>query len=180
MRYFLSMVILLICLNLGAQDFGMDSGRSTPKKDKIPLKERLFFGGNLGAQFGNYTYVSIAPMGGYKITDRWSVGLQPSYTYISLKSQTYNFSDNIYGGSVFTRYFFFKGLFAHTEYNMLNGNWRGNGERFSVNSFLVGGGYLHRFTDRAGFGLTLLFNLLDSPYSPYQNPILNAGFTYGL
>lgn len=180
MRFAALLFVLLLPVLCAAQDFGtVDQGNSTPETPS-PFKDKLFFGGNLAAQFGSYTLVGIAPLAGYKITERWSVGVQPSYTYYNVNMPPYRFSDHIYGGSVLTRYFFYRGLFAHTEFETLNGKWKGTNERFNVNSLFVGGGYLHRITDKAGIGLTLMFNVLPSPYNPHQNPILNMGFTFGL
>src|SRR5690606_12861181 len=132
------------------------------------------------AQFGTNTYITLAPAIGLKLTEKWSIGTQVTYSYVNLKYQTYRYKDHIYGGSFFSRYFFYNNFFAHAEYEALNGSWKGNGERFNVYSLFVGGGYLFRFSDKAGFGITALYNLLPSNYSPYSNPIINAGFTYGL
>ena len=157
---------------------------STPIEEesepKPPLKERFYFGGNLGAQFGDYTLVNVAPLVGFKITDRWSVGTQATYSYVNIKYSGYRYEDNIYGGSLFSRFFIFENFFAHAETETLNGNWAGSGTRFNVNSIFVGGGYMHRIGSKAGFGITAMFNLLPSIYSPYRNPIINAGFTFGL
>jgi len=179
-------LVISICLSCQisavAQDIGSEPLEQTieetnPKKS---LKDRLFFGGNLGAQFGNYTLVNVAPMGELKITDKWSVGTQVTYSYVNINYSNYRYQDHIYGASLFTRYFIFENIFAHVEGEALNGNWAGMGERFNVNSLFVGGGYLYRIGNRAGYGITAMFNVLQNKYSPYRNPIINAGFTFGL
>ena len=43
-------------------------------KDFNSFKERLFFGGNVGAWFGSTTYVNISPLVGCKITKQFSLG----------------------------------------------------------------------------------------------------------
>jgi hypothetical protein len=157
---------------------------STPieeeEEPKKPIRERFYFGGNLGAQFGDYTLINVAPLVGFKITDRWSIGTQATYSYVNIRYSNYRYEDNIYGGSLFSRYFIFENFFAHAATETLNGNWAGTGSRFNVNSIFVGGGYMYRIGSKAGFGITAMFNLLPSVYSPYRNPIINAGFTFGL
>ncbi|MDA7744660.1 hypothetical protein N8911_01030 [bacterium] len=150
------------------------------EKPRMNLKERLFFGGNLGAQFGSYTYINVAPLGGLKISDKWSIGTQITYSYVNINYSNYRYQDHIYGASLFSRYFIFKNIFAHVETEALNGDWKANGERFNVNSLFLGGGYVYRISDKAGVGITAMFNVLQNQYSPYRNPIINAGFTYGL
>ena len=66
------------------------------------------------------------------------------------------------------------------ETEALNGDWARSGERFNVNSLFLGSGYMYRINKRAGFGVTAMFNVLQNKYSPYRNPIINVGFTYGL
>lgn len=180
--YLFVLVCVLWQLSASGQDIGLEPLEHTVEetKPKMSLKDRLFFGGNLGAQFGNYTLINVAPMGGVKITDKWSVGTQVTYSYVNINYTNYRYQDHIYGGSLFTRYFLFDNIFAHVEGEALNGNWAGTGERFNVNSLFLGGGYLYRIGNRAGFGITAMFNVLQNKYSPYRNPIINAGFTFGL
>ena len=181
-------LFFLFIFGISASAFSQDIGSEPPDTNaveeeedpKMNLKERLFFGGNLGAQFGNYTYINVAPLGGIKLTDKWSLGSQISYSYVDINYSNYRVQDHIIGASLFSRYFIFKNIFAHVEAEALNGDWKGTGERFNVNSLFVGGGYMYRLGDKAGFGITGMFNLLPSTYSPYRNPIINAGFTYGL
>ena len=180
--FILSMFLLsspVISQDLGSEPIEK-SAEESEEEPKQTLKDRLFFGGNMGAQFGNYTLINVAPLGGLKINKRWSVGTQVTYSYINIKYSNYRYQDHIYGGSLFSRYFIFENIFAHVETEALNGDWKRNGERFNVNSLFLGGGYIYRINKRAGFGITAMFNVLQNTYSPYRNPIINAGFTYGL
>jgi hypothetical protein len=181
-------LFVLFIFGISAGAFSQDIGTepldtilvNEEENPKMNLKDRLFFGGNLGAQFGNYTYVNVSPLGGIKLTDQWSFGSQVSYSYVNINYSNYRYEDHIIGASLFSRYFIFKNIFTHVETEALNGDWKGTGERFNVNSLFVGGGYMYRIGDKAGFGITGMINLLQSTYSPYQNPIINAGFTYDL
>lgn len=166
-----------------SQDFGGDTasrGLEQTDENKTPLKDRFYFGGNVGAQFGSQTFVMVSPLVGFKITDRWSVGTRATYQYIQVKYGTFNYQNHVFGGSAFTRYFIIKDFFGHVEYEVLNGDWSDSGNRSNIPALFVGGGYLFRIGENAGFGLSILFNLLPSALSPYSNPIINAGFTVGL
>jgi hypothetical protein len=173
-------VILFSVSESQAQDIGSDPISNGSKKQAYSLKDHIFFGGNVGAQFGTNTFVNIAPLIGYKITDKWSVGNQISYSYVNLKYTNYQYQDHIFGGSAFTRYFFFRDFFAQAEYEALSGHWRNTGERFNIYSLFIGGGYLFRFSDNAGFSIQAMYNVLPNTLSPYSNPVVNAGFTFGL
>ena len=85
--------------------------------------ERVYFGGNLGLGFSsNSTYVDVSPQVGYKINDRLSAGIGVTYIYYKIKYPQYNFSyeTSIYGGDIFSRYFFTESLFGHVETGALN------------------------------------------------------------
>lgn len=167
-----------------AQDISVEEINTVNDSSALDQQSKFFdhfyLGGGLSAQFGNYTLINVSPLIGYKIIDRWSVGVRGNYSYVNIRDFAYRYEDHIVGGSAFTRVFVFRNLFLHSEYEVLNGDWTDNGERFNVRSLFVGGGYIYRITDRAGIGATILFNVLPSTYNPYRNPIINAGFTYGL
>ena len=158
--------------------------KSKFKSDKIPFKDRIYFGGNLGLQFGTQTYIDISPLVGYKLTETVSTGVGITYIYYKYKDSYYTYSTSIYGSRVFARYLFTNNLFAHAEVELLNM------ELFDVNindyyikntiSPFVGGGYIQRFSNNAGLYLLLLFNLNDSAESPYTNPIIRIGFNLGI
>ena len=158
--------------------------KSKLKSDKIPFKDRIYFGGNLGLQFGTQTYIDISPLVGYKLTETVSAGVGITYIYYKYKDSYNTYSTSIYGSRVFGRYLFTNNLFAHAEVELLNM------ELYDVNindyyrkniiSPFVGGGYIQRFSNNAGLYLLLLFNLNDSAESPYTNPIIRIGFNLGI
>jgi hypothetical protein len=153
-------------------------------KDKVPFKDRIYFGGNLGLQFGTQTYIDISPLVGYKITEKLSAGIGATYIYYSYKDRYFSYKTNIYGGRIFGRYFFTDNLFAHTEVELINmelfDNVRYDYYRKNILSPLVGGGYIQRFSENSGVYIMLLLNLNDSAESPYSNPIIRIGFNIGL
>lgn len=155
-------------------------------EDKIPLIDRLYFGGNFGANFGTVTNITVAPMVGYKITPRFSVGVGGTYQYWSDKRFTPTYTQSIYGGSLFSRYVIadnFLGagnLFAHAEYETLfakqpyqdpnTGLIKEKTKAFP--SFFIGGGLAFPIGNRSAFTISALYNpFYEENNSLYGNPL---------
>lgn len=167
--------VLFFCCCFGQQKPSKDA-----KKEKKPLNERIYFGGNLGLQFGAVTFIDASPLVGYKFTDDFSAGIGLTYIYIQSKNYYY-YTTNIYGGRVFARYNILENLFLYGEVEKLNGEWSPlhNG-RFYVTSILAGAGYRQPIGDRASMNLIALWNFNESAYSPYTNPVIRGGITFGI
>jgi hypothetical protein len=145
------------------------------------LKDRIFFGGNFGLQFGTQTVVDINPIVGYRINNRLSAGVGVKYLYYKYKDRYFSYETNIYGGSVFGRYAVTESLFAYSEYEMINlAVFDPYERRVDVGSMFVGGGYSQPIGGRSSLYLMLLYNLNESTYSPYQNPIIRMGIGIGI
>lgn len=166
-----------------------DQSFSQELKDK-PLKERLFFGGNLGLQFGSATYIDVSPLLGYKITEKFSAGIGATYIYYDIKESIYygnGYETSIYGGRVFGRYLFMENLFAHAETEVLNmevpeiitGSSNYKLVRDNIVSVMAGGGYAQPIGERSALVMMLLWNFTENQYSPYENPIFRIGFNAG-
>lgn len=148
--------------------------------------DNIVFGGNLGLQFGTYTQIDISPRVGYRFTERFVAGIGGTYRYISLKYYNERISTSIYGGAVFTRFFITENLFAHAECEFLNletkyfaiANPEQYDDRFWIPGLLVGGGYRVPIGESSYLATIVLFNLNDTPNSPYQNPIIRVGFMF--
>jgi len=170
-------VLFAFYTNATAQDSAMLPKH--PPKERII--DRMFFGGNLGLQFGTVTFIDVSPLVGYRITDKISAGIGVTYQYYHYKDKVYDFETNVYGGRVFGRYFFTDYLFGHAEYEYLNLEAFDffPRRRVDVGSFLAGGGYFQRFGQISGFMIMLLYNFTESVYTPYTNPIIRIGINIG-
>ncbi|MDF2438076.1 MAG: hypothetical protein K0Q95_2452 [Bacteroidota bacterium] len=174
---------LLLIAFLGA-DLDMSAQDSTmlprhPPKERII--DRMFTGGNLGAQFGTVTFIEISPLVGYRFTDKISAGIGATYQYYHYNDKIYNLETNVYGGRLFGRYLFTDYLFGHAEYEYLNLEaFDFQRRRVDVESVLVGGGYIQRISDRIGIVAMILFNLTETAYTPYTNPIIRVGVNFGI
>jgi hypothetical protein len=168
-------------------------------EEKPPLRDRIFFGGNFGLQFGTVTNIEVSPLAGIYLTPRLAVG--PGIKYEYFKSNYPGFvpyETHIYGGTVFARYMVIRdlseavglglniGLFGHAEYEMLSLESRyfqigappdAEG-RFYLHSILLGGGIYQPIGRRGGLLLMVLWNLNETASSPYSNPIFRIGFNF--
>ena len=73
-------------------------------------------------------------------------------------------------------------LFAHAEVEVLNMEvpeiYRY--VRKNVTSVFLGGGYRQMLGERASVNILFLYNVNESRYSPYRNPVLRIGFGIGI
>ena len=180
-------LIILFSISVFAQ-YENTSGR---KNEKTKTKSgfdmsRLFVGGMLGGGFSTYSsYLEISPIVGYHITPAFDVGSRLTYIYRGYKyysgGPTYN--SHIYGASLFARYRFLRFLMLHLEYAGLSNHWYdidGQSTRHWINSLYVGGGLYQSIGGRGFATITILYDVFEDPYSPYNNPLIRIGFGVGL
>ncbi len=181
-----SLFLLLILLVTGtglsmAQDTLTHYSLPHENRSRPRLKDRLFFGGDLGLQFGDVTYVNVAPTIGYKVTERFGVGVGPMYSY--LKYTDYPVSFNSYGGRFFSQYKLLENILGYGEFGFLNSDVydivNDKVVRADIPSLLLGGAYVQELGANSSFNLMLLYNVIEDQYSYYQNPIIRLGFNAG-
>lgn len=154
--------------------------------DGDKLSDRIYFGGNLGLQFGTVTNIEIAPIVGYRFTDDFSAGIGITYIYFKREFDNYeDFETNIYGYRFFARHNIQEQFYAQAEYENLSLEFfninDGSSKREWVPGAFVGGGYFQPLGRNAGFNISALYNLLyDEDKSPYNSPwVFRIGFTVG-
>jgi hypothetical protein len=192
LKYFLffPFIVLLVSFSLHAQET-TDSlfVRRKPEEPKQNWMERFTLGGNFGLSFGNPTSVNIAPLIGYRFTDKFIGGGGITYMYSRIKyTNGLKLESNIYGGRGFARYTLIENLAAHVEYEALNVPYYeiiNNGTEIDerrrwIGNPLVGAAYVMPLGKRASFGITALYNLnysTNKQYSPYSSPwVFRMGF----
>ena len=180
--------ILLIPVTLPAQDT-----QKPPKvKKNRAVLSRMAFGGYIGAQFGTITLIDISPVVSYRVTNKFHAGVGFTYQYYSDSRFTPDYRTSAYGTSLFGRYFIWRDLFAHVEYaplyvnyydyfydNSGNYSYRQKGSTW-VHDFFIGGGYRQYLGGKAFMSLMILFNVNETYYSPYRNPVIRIGFGVGI
>jgi len=179
-RLLFILFLLVFSGHLLAQSPRLDNSEPA-KKSSSAFFDRIVLGGSFSLQFGTQTVVGIAPQIGYKITDQLIAGIGLQYIYYHFKNSYSEYKSNVYGGSLFARYFLTENLFLHSEYEILNMDVPLDAyhyHRQDITSVFVGGGYRQMLGERSSIDLMILFNLNQSTYSPYENPIVRVGFSF--
>lgn len=148
----------------------------------LDFKERIFFGGYIGLQFGDFTFVDISPIAGYRITNKLSAGIGLTYQYFH--DRFFGYGTHTFGGSTFARFLIIPQAFVYAEYEMLNLEstyfFEDNGNRFWEYNYFLGAGYRQRIGSRAFFNIMLLYNFNDDSFVYFQNPIFRFSIEVGL
>jgi hypothetical protein len=169
-------MLLLVCSNNGYAQGGFSWSR-------------VVFGGNFGASFSsNESVVALSPSVGYRITERLTAGTGVIYQYNRIKLPPYDFTFHNYGARFYGTYQLLPAVILHTEYELLeleyitvNASGVPDGTlRRQIGSFFVGGGYRQNLGGNSVVDIMVLYNLTESAYTPYSNPIIRIGFGIGL
>jgi len=159
------------------------------REEAPPLRERLFFGGNLGLQFGTVTDIDLAPIAGLWLLPRIAVAAGPKYRFY--KDRIFG-STHIYGGRAYTELVILQdldniipvglhlGFFLHAEDEILSlesSFWKSapdNTGRLVRNTILAGPGISQPMGIRSSFNIMILWPLNstfdDLNYDLYGNP----------
>lgn len=167
--HFISLLIILFVVpNAGMAQETTESQPQLVQKTK--LIDKFFFGGNIGLQFGYYSYVNISPVAGYRISERFNAGLGITYIYMSAGPNV----AHLFGGKVFGQGMIWNGIFGHLEYEIINYPntlITGGLGRNNANAIFIGPGYQQNFGRRSFSQIMLLYNVIyDRNNSPYSTP----------
>ena len=170
------MIIALLILCLSLQTFGQKTDNSNSLTE-LPFKDRLYTGGDLGLSLGNLTFVNVNPILGYMLDEQLSAGFGLKYIYYRERYPEYNweYSNSMYGGSLFARYLIGESFIAHAELETMNAEVRPflstTLTRKWVPVGFLGAGY------RQGIGNTyaqilVLYDAINDRDSPYRSEYL--------
>jgi hypothetical protein len=156
------------------------------------LRQRLYFGGSFGLQFGTITDIEVSPLAGFRLTPALSVAAGPSLEYY----RDPYFKTLIFGGRGYLRYTLIRdiskiiplgtntGLYAQLENDVLllenqyfgfSGATEG---RFMNNTLLVGGGISQQISQRGRMNFSILFVANNPEFDFYDNPVIRIGFNF--
>ena len=76
------------------------------REEPPPFKERLFFGGNFGLQFGTITDIQVSPVVGLWVLPRLAVAVGPDYRFYKYRYDR----TNIYGGKGYVQFVVIKDI----------------------------------------------------------------------
>jgi hypothetical protein len=162
------------------------------RSEPPPFKERLFFGGSFGLQFGTITDIEISPIIGLWILPRLAVAVGPNYRFYKAWSTW----TDIYGGRAYTEFVVIKdisslipigvntGIFLHCENELLSlqsSFWKEppiTSKRFYVNTVLAGAGISQQIGRRSSLNIMVLWALNDSEWAIYSNPEIRFSYTF--
>ena len=157
------------------------------------IRERMFFGGYLGLQFGSVTDIQIAPIVGFWLLPRLAVAIGPDYRYYKYQ----DVATTIYGGKAYMQFVVIQdlnsiipagvhtGIFLHLENELLSLDsyyWKYpqpyTSDRFWVNTFLLGGGISQQLGRRSSMNFMVLWILNKPEYQLYSNPEIRISFNF--
>ena len=162
------------------------------REEPPPLSQRLFFGGNLGLQFGTITDIQISPVVGVWLLPRLAVAIGPDYRYFKYQSD----HTSIYGGKGYVQFVVIKdistflpigtntGVFLHLEDEVLSlesSYWKDPpvfSSRFNINTVLAGGGISQQIGRRSSIDIMMLWVLNNPGFDVYSNPEFRISFIF--
>lgn len=187
------LVFSLLFTSLHAQVIYNSSGKkgeakyqnNAEKKGFDPHK--LIFGGGFGAGFGNGSLIlSISPIAGYRISDRFSAGLRLGYQYNWIKDGQYyingissavegkNINYHVVAPGIWGRFLVWNNIFLHAEYEYNIFTYKEYQTSFSqpgyltkrawdhANCLLVGIGLRQPVTDNSSFVFEIFYDALQN------------------
>ena len=185
-RHVLAMFFILSAtLVVNAQD-STEYVQDKPLQKPIPFKDRLWFGGGVGLNFGTVTAIQIEPLAGVFLgrSRKLTTGLGLSFWYYQDNRYVPTLEQNAYGYRIFTRYKVIPQAFLHAEFLHMNVQRYsllfGDG-RIWVPHLLVGGGYVQPVGSAGSIYIQVLWEVLQDPNSIYlgQGPIFSVGAGFG-
>ena len=197
-------LLLLVCFFTSSVWAGNGIGltmSSWKKKDRGGKfdKTRLIVGGGLGGGSlqGGYIF-SVTPSVGYMLTDRLHAGINLGYFYSRQKIPYSDgshelFKNRVISTSLYARYFPLDAIFlqispelnfAKTKYEYyyaLTDETTTENLTNTIPAFLVGGGYAQRLGGNSYMMISVMYDLVQNPNSPYyRQPIFGGGLALGL
>ena len=167
--------------------FAQGEKEEKEQKEKGFKKENLFTGGSVTASFfTGGTILGATPMFGYQLANWADAGIAFNYTYQG-RRDIYFYNDklrqHVFGPGVFTRlypvrFLFVQGQFEHNFTSLKYTDEIGNTLKWhtDANSLLLGAGIAQgrQRGSNSFFYISVLFDVLKNPNSPYVNNVYNG------
>jgi hypothetical protein len=182
--------LLVICMMATLGVYAQDENAPEKKGGLDP--SRLFFGGNFGASFGNFTFINVSPQVGYRVSPIFSAGTGVNFIYqgnkVNYGSYTQKSTYGYVGLNVFGRLNPFKFLIANVqpELNYVWGKITEDPGNFEVKqpgkfvpSLLLGGGVAIPTGQRGAMVAMIQYDVLQNDLSPYgRRAFVTFGFNF--
>ncbi len=188
MKRFSKKLFILLIILFGSLSVSLAQSK---KEEPPPLRERMFFGGNFGLQFGTITDIQVSPVVGLWVLPRIAVAAGPDYRFYK---DTFD-RTNIYGAKGYVQFVVFRdinsflplgihtSIFLHLEDEWLSlesSFWQNPylSGRFNINTVLAGAGISQQLGRRSSLNIMGLWALNDSGYEIYGNPEIRVSFNF--
>lgn len=184
-------MIMIACLSMAVAAAGQVYDTRVPEQ-RPPARQRLFFGGSIGLQFGTVTNIEVSPLAGIWLLPRVAIAAGPSFQYYD---DPYG-STTIYGGRAMLQLNLIQnlnnviplglnmGIFATGEYDALSleksffTTTPGSSGRLYNGTFLAGGGISQPTGKRSSMNITFLWSVTTNIYGIYDNPEIRIEFYF--
>jgi hypothetical protein len=181
---------------LGQYEYPGEETKEPKRKTSKTDESKIFFGGNFGLSlWGEYVYVELSPLIGYKITRRLWAGAGPKYMFI--KQSSY-YQSSIYGIKTFGSFAVLDkinevtnigigSIFLYTENEILSiepllynspisGYYKGARDWYDI--LMAGVGFRFPLGQRLGLSVIVLWGLTESAQLLYSNPEIRLSIDY--
>ena len=195
MKQFL--MVLILAFSSFSITQAIDSVKAVEEiKTEVPQnnpagESKWYYGGTVGFNFwGDYFYLSVNPLVGYKLSPTFSVGGKFIYAYINdQRYEGLELTSNNYGASIFSRIRPVKQIYLHAEfayisyedYTIFVNPYRAESERNWVPFLFLGGGLIQQIGSNASVYVEVLFDVIQDENSPYEDwdPFVSFGVGIG-
>lgn len=153
------------------------ASNSPKKKRDFAWKDKLTYGGNFQAFFGNPTFIYVSPSIGYLVTEQLNVGVGMIYNYLRADYGNYGvYSQSIFGGHSYARFNVTPSFFVQGQYDKLR-----QPDYYSITPrkkiwidyAMAGVGYSQNVGENVVFNTSIMYNFTHSErYSIYPSPFI--------
>jgi len=201
-RFFFLLMTCFITFSSFADDgIGLSTNYAKKKRRNFKFdKNRVILGGGLGGGSlqGGYI-ISVTPSVGYMITDRFHAGVNFGYFFSRQKVPTDNagsFSmvkNRVISPSLYARFFPLDVVFLqimpelnfakqkYEDYYAFNNQTINQSFDNTIPAVLVGGGYAQRLGGASYMMISVMYDIVQNPNSPYfRQPVFGGGLALGL
>jgi hypothetical protein len=134
---------------------------------------KMYYGGYIGATFGDYSSIEVAPRVGWHLSPVLSAGLGFSYEYLWADVNGQNIDASNYGGSIFAIARVHPKIFLQAEFEYMSyenvGNVNSTDDRQWVPFLYLGGGFVQPLSPNVSLVASVLVDVLQDEHSPYDD-----------
>jgi hypothetical protein len=143
---------------------------------------KMYYGGYVGATFGDYSSIEVAPRVGWHLSPVVSAGLGFSYEYLWADVNGQNYDASNYGGSVFAVARVHPKVFLQAEFEYMSyESGLNTSDRTWVPFLYLGGGFVQPLGGNVSLVASVLVDVLQDDNSPYEDwsPEFSSGVIAG-